>query len=144
MLLQRFYRKHLKTLCFLLSCFISVITAHAQLKADFTPDKTGGCSPFTVSFNNTTTAASAAATYKWDFGNGNTSTLKSAGATYKDEKSYTVTLTVKDGSQTSTKTHTITDYKKPVIDFTASPIKRRSPLPLTFNSASPARDGSIS
>src|SRR5215217_3918839 len=73
--------------------------AFGQLAADFKPDQEGGCSPLTVTFNNTTTGASALATYQWDLGNGNTSTLKNPGGTYRDEKTYTVTLTVKDGAQ---------------------------------------------
>ncbi len=77
-------------------------------------DKAGGCSPFSVFFTNTTSGASAAATYEWNFGNGNTSVLKNAGAVYYEEKTYTVKLTVKEGSQTSTQTKTITVYKTPV------------------------------
>ena len=88
---------------------------HAQLTANFTVDKSGDCSPLSVSFTNATFGASTNAIYFWDFGNGNTSALKDPGAIYIDEKIYTVTLTVKDGSQTSSKTTTITVYKKPVI-----------------------------
>jgi len=115
----------------------------AQLNADFTADKAGGCSPLTVSFTNKTTGASSSVTYQWDLGNGNTSTIKSPGGTYKEEKTYTVTLTAKDGTQTSTKTLQITVYKKPTVDFSASIAKGCQPLPISFISNSTAGDGSI-
>jgi gliding motility-associated-like protein len=115
----------------------------AQLKADFTVDKTGGCSPLTVSFTNKTSGASPNAVYTWDFGNGNTSTIADPGAIYKDEKAYTVTLTVKDGTQTSVKTQQITVYSKPAVDFTTINVKGCVPFNVTFTSNSTAGSGSI-
>ena len=69
----------------------------AQLKANFTVDKDGGCSPLTVSFTNTSTGVTANTVYHWDLGNGHTSSLANAGATYVPEQGYTVTLTITDG-----------------------------------------------
>jgi gliding motility-associated-like protein len=115
----------------------------AQLTADFKPDKTGGCSPLAVSFQNTTTGASPAATYQWSFGNGNTSILVNPGTTYTDEKTYTVTLTVKDGAVTSTKSIDVIIYKKPVVDFTTPAAKGCAPLNVSFTSTSAAGDGTI-
>ena len=123
-------------------CF-GINNANAQLQANFTADKQGGCSPLNVKFTNTTTGASAAATWAWNFGNGNSSTLKDPGATYFTEKNYTVTLTVKDGSFTSTKTLEVIVYKKPTVDFTVSPAKGCVPLTTTFTSNSTAGDGTI-
>ncbi|MBB1285071.1 PKD domain-containing protein [Flavisolibacter sp. BT320] len=117
--------------------------AQAQLTANFTADKTGGCSPLLVQFSNTTTGASASASYHWDFGNGNSSTLKNPGAIFTEEKSYNVTLTIKDGSQSTTKTTVITVYKKPTIDFTASLQKGCAPLPVSFTANATAGDGTI-
>src|SRR4051812_2855588 len=68
----------------------------AQLQADFYADKTGGCSPLTVSFTNATRGASESAVFYWEFGNGNTSALRNPGAIYRDETSYPVKLTVTD------------------------------------------------
>ncbi len=131
--------------CFLLGLILTCsFVASAQLKADFTVDKTGGCLPLTVSFSNKTTGASAAATYQWDFGNGNTSVIPNPGATYREEKTFTVTLTVTDGGVTSKKQQTITVYKKPTVDFTASTAKGCMPLAVAFSSKSTAGDGSIS
>ncbi|MEI9933477.1 MAG: PKD domain-containing protein [Ferruginibacter sp.] len=117
--------------------------SQAQLKANFTIDKNGGCSPLTVSFTNTTTGGSANTKWKWDFGNGNTSALTDAGATYVTEKTYTVTLTATDGANSSVQTKQITVYKKPVVDFSASPAKGCLPLPVTLTSNSSAGDGTI-
>ncbi len=115
----------------------------AQLTANFTVSKSNGCSPLLVQFTNTTSGASANATYRWDFGNGNTSTLKNAGAIYREEKVYTVTLTVKDGSQTATKSATVTVNRKPAVDFTASVQKGCMPLNVLFTANATAGDGNV-
>lgn len=118
-------------------------TGYAQLQANFTVDKPGGCSPLSVSFSNKTTGASANAVYTWNFGNGNTAAIPNPGAIFINEQDYTVTLTVTDGSQTSSKTQTITVYKKPSVDFTANTAKGCLPAPVTFTSNSVAGSGSI-
>lgn len=116
----------------------------AQLSADFTMSKQGGCSPVQISFTSTTRGASANAVYQWDLGNGNSSALQNPGAVYKDEKAYTITLTVKDGAQTSVKTQTVTVYKKPVADFSSNLSKVCLPAPVTFTANAKPGDGSIS
>lgn len=113
--------------------FFGCLKATAQLTADFTIDKTGGCAPLSISFSNTTSGASANAIYAWDFGNGNTSSISNPGAIYIDEKTYDVTLTVKDGNLSSTKTKQITVYTPPLVDFTASPLKGCLPVIVNFN-----------
>ena len=117
-------------------------SAQSQVNAGFTADITGGCSPLTVRFTNTSTASSSAV-YQWDFGNGNTSTLKDPGAVFLDQKNYTVTLTVTDGSQTSTTSKTITVYQKPVIDFSSSSSKVCTPQAATFTAKATADNGDI-
>ncbi len=129
-------------LAFLLMLFSCPLLA--QLKADFTIDKPGGCAPHAVIFSNTSTGTSTSTTYSWSFGNGNSSTLKNPGATYNDEKVYTVTLTAKDGSQTSTKTLQVTVYKKPEVKFETNKVMGCAPLPIELTSTSTAGDGSIS
>lgn len=114
----------------------------AQLKAGFTADKSGGCSPLTIFFTNNT-AASSSAVYEWDFGNGNTSSLKNPGAVFLVQKEYTVTLTVKDGNQTSSTTQTVTVYQKPVVDFSVSSPKVCTPDPVTFTGNATADKGNI-
>ncbi|MEP6747256.1 MAG: PKD domain-containing protein [Bacteroidota bacterium] len=116
----------------------------AQLQANFTTDKTGGCSPIAIVFTNTTSGASADATYQWDFGNGNTSASFNAGAVYKDEKDYTVTLTVQEDGKVSVKSKTISVYAKPVVnDFTVSPVKGCLPVNTTFTATAAPGSGSL-
>ncbi|HEY4062560.1 MAG TPA: PKD domain-containing protein [Puia sp.] len=136
--------KYLSRLLPAVVLFLAVNPARAQLNANFTADRMGGCSPLSVSFTNTTTGASANATYSWDLGNGRTSVLANPGSVYTTEQSYTVTLTVKDGSLTSTKSVPITVYKKPTVDFNVTPAQGCVPLPVVFNSQSQAGDGSLS
>ncbi|WP_153799350.1 PKD domain-containing protein [Foetidibacter luteolus] len=134
-------RRHRHFIVFILFFFICCFS-QAQT-ADFTVNKTGGCSPLDVRFTNTSSGLSAGASYKWDFGNTNTSTLKDPGTTYKDEQVYTVTLTVTDKGNIYTKTLDITVYKKPVVDFSADIAKGCLPLPVTLTSNSTPGDGTI-
>lgn len=120
------------------------VAAGAQLRADFRPSKAGGCSPLDVAFTNTTTGASANATFLWDLGNGNTSTLRDPGAIYREEKVYTITLTVTDGTQTSSKTATVSVYKKPTVDFASTAAKVCLPASASFNVQATPGDGYIS
>ena len=117
---------------------------NAQLHADFVMDKSGGCSPVAIAFTNQTTGASANAVYNWDFGNGNKSSFINGGAIYTLEQTYSVTLTVTDGSQTSSKTSTVNVYKNPSVNFSPSVVSGCVPLPVTFTSNSNSGDGSLS
>ncbi len=120
----------------------------AQLTADFTPSQTSGCSPLAVSFINSTTGQSSAASYTWNFGNGNGITTTDMGnpvsATYFTGQNYTVTLTVRDGVSTSVQTKIITVYKGPAIAFTGVNTMGCAPLVTGFTAAASAGDGSIS
>ncbi|MES2890780.1 MAG: PKD domain-containing protein, partial [Bacteroidota bacterium] len=129
--------------CSLVILFIYLTPLSAQLTADFYPDKQGACPPFTVTFSNNSSGASPAAVYEWDFGNGNRSSLKDPSAVFQQEKNYSVTLTVKDGGKTATQTRTITGYRKPTVNFSASLTSGCTPLPVSFTSTSTAADGSI-
>jgi gliding motility-associated-like protein len=121
----------------------------AQLSANFTASQTGGCSPISVSFTNTTQGASTNATYSWNYGNNNQVTTPdstySSGATYTIPGTYTVTLTVTDGGQVSTQTQTITVYNNPGVGFAlTSGASGCAPLNSVFQSNSIAGSGSIS
>ncbi|MDO6432997.1 PKD domain-containing protein [Flavitalea sp. BT771] len=131
----------------LLLCFIPLLlslSVSGQLHADFTGDKTGGCRPLIVHFSNQTTGASSNAVYLWDFGNGNTASLASPEAVYVDEGNYTVILTVKDGTNSVTATHTVTVYQPPAVDFSTSSGSACVSTSVPFSSASTAGSGSIS
>ena len=140
MLPQTAFKRYVSVLVLILLLPFAV---GANVVAGFTVSQSGGCAPLMVTFTNTTTGTSAVASYEWNFGNGQTSVLKDAAAIFEQEKTYTVTLTVKDGAFTSVKTQTITVYKKPEVDFKASLDKGCTPLPITFNSSSTAGDGSV-
>ncbi|HVU53861.1 MAG TPA: PKD domain-containing protein [Puia sp.] len=137
-------KTYLRKSSLLLAMLLSGIIASAQLTARFTMDKTGGCSPVIVNFKNQTYGASPNATYTWDFGNGNTSTLTDGGAVYTDEKTYTVTLTVQDGSNQSTYQQQVTVYSPPTVDFSVSPAKTCLGMPVNFTPNATPGSGNIS
>lgn len=118
------------------------LSAEAQVKAAFSTDITGNCSPLTVHFTNTSTASSSAV-YHWNFGNGNSSALKNPAAVFLDPETYTVTLTVTDNGQTSTTSTTVTIYQKPVVDFSSSMQKVCAPDATTFIAKGTADRGNI-
>lgn len=119
------------------------ISAIAQPFANFSMDKQGGCSPLTVSFTSLSSGVSSNTKYIWDLGNGNSSNIQNPSAIYNEEKSYTITLTVQEGTQTSTISKTITVYKKPVANFTVGSPKVCLPAAVQFNSTSTTADGNI-
>jgi gliding motility-associated-like protein len=139
-----------RKLCYLLAIILLLAgtsPAIAQLTANFTPSVTSGCSPLAVSFVNTSTGTSATAVYTWNFGNGNgiTTSIKNnpVSATYFVGQDYVVTLTIKDGANTSTISKTITVYKKPIINLSAARTVGCSPLLVNFNSVISPGDGTI-
>ncbi|MES2559437.1 MAG: PKD domain-containing protein [Bacteroidota bacterium] len=108
----------------------------AQPVANFTANKTAGCSPLTVQFTSTSTGTITS--YVWSFGNSNTSILQNPSATYIVPGTYTVVLTVGDGSVTDTKTQIayITVYANPIANFTGTPLVGCAPLTVNFTDAS--------
>jgi gliding motility-associated-like protein len=134
-------RRILISICLLI---LYSIQAVSQLQANFTIDKSAGCSPLDVRFTNTTTGASDSVNYKWNLGNGNSSALPSPGATYSTPKSYTVTLTATDKGVKSSVSKTVLIYQKPTVNFSALPLKGCTPLNVSFTSAITPGDGIIS
>src|SRR5580698_5932912 len=122
----------------LLLCYCQGVMA--QLRVDFSTDKAGGCGPLVVHFTPVVSASGGGAgsaggtggtggaggagggglTYSWDLGNGNTAAIATPEAVYTTTGTYTVTLTVNDGGQSLTATHTITVYLPPLVNFTSS------------------------
>lgn len=127
----------------LLSFVIPSQQVSAQLQANFTVDNASGCSPLSVKFTNTSTGTSSTTTWTWSLGNGNSSALFEPGATYRTEQKYTITLTAKDGTNTSTKSMDIFVYKKPTLDFTVTPASGCIPLPVNFTANATPGDGTI-
>lgn len=127
----------------LLLALLAGFSLQAQLQANFTADKSSGCSPLTVNFTNISTGTTPDATYLWDFGNGNTSTLKNPSAIFIQEQPYTVKLTVTQNGQSSTHSMTVEVYKKPTVDFTANIVKGCLPMDVGFTAQAQAGSGSI-
>ncbi len=69
--------------------------------ADFIADVTSGAPPLTVNFTDQSTGAIS---WNWDFGDSNTSTDQNPSHTYESVGSYTVMLTVSDGTNEATET----------------------------------------
>ncbi|WP_226294166.1 glycoside hydrolase family 48 protein [Aquimarina algicola] len=107
--------------------------------ASFTASPETGIAPLEVSFNASASSDpnGDALTYSWDFNNGQTSTAVSPKITFTQVGTYEVTLTVSDGSNTSspaTKTITVTDGS-PIASFTASATSGVAPFQVTFDAA---------
>ena len=128
-------------LTFFLISFIS--KSEAQILANFSVDKSSGCSPLTVSFTNTTAGASPSATYNWNFGNGNTITNSNVNqaATYINQQTYTVILTVIDKGAKSIKSMDITVLYDPTASFIVSDSVGCTPKNVTFTSTSTSGSG---
>jgi gliding motility-associated-like protein len=104
-------------------CFIFLsLEGHGQI-ADFTASAISGCNPLVVSFTDKSTGTSSSTIYSWDFGDFKFSSIPSPGTTYIAAGTYTVRLTVKNGSTgtPSTKTATITVYPSPTALYTTVP-----------------------
>ena len=131
----------------LLSIYIFLtfgFSTSAQLNADFSANITEGCGSLSnVQF--TPTGSPSITTWSWSFGNQNNSTLQNPSASYTSPGSYTVTLTVSDGTvnQTITKTGYIQVYRNPTANFTFTPNGGCSPLTVNFNSTTTLGDGPI-
>ncbi len=132
-----------KTACLIFFLLFS-LGLKAQLNADFSITNPQGCSPLKVSFNSISSGTSSTTTYSWNLGNGNSSVISNPSAVYFTEGTYTITLTVKDGNQTSVKSKDVKVFKKPTVNFNWSSSKGCLPFSVTFNSTSTAGDGYMS
>ncbi len=103
--------------------------------SNFTISDTVFCSPFSVSFYN---HSQNSFTYLWDFGDGDTSTLYNPSHTYLNSGTYTASLiaTNEFGCSDTSRYHSITANKVPVIDFTANVTEGCSEMSISFIDAS--------
>lgn len=127
------------------SIFFAGIFCHAQsLTALFTADKISGCAPLTVQFTDGSTPVGTITSWTWDLGKGDpVSHLQHAGATYTQKGTYTVKLTVSNGTQTDTKTMVIEVYKLPTPNFSFDNPSGCTPLRVKFKDESDPGSGVI-
>ena len=113
--------------------------APAVVQALFNYSPASGVAPQTVTFTDFSTGAITS--WAWDFnGDGVTDSTSSGTQTfpYTIQGSYLVKLTVSDGLNTSSVTHTVTITAPPgpVVVFTALPASGTSPLSVAFTNSS--------
>ncbi len=132
-----------------LSFFLFIaLTCHSiqswgQVQASFTASPTSGCLPsLTVNFTDHSTGG--VTSHNWNFGNGNFSTLASPSATYSTAGTFTATLTVSNGTTSSSQSVTITVYTNPVASFSLTPDTACVGSTISFTSSStPGTGGAI-
>jgi gliding motility-associated-like protein len=92
----------------------------AQLNSSFSASVASGCSPLVVTFSDNSTGNPTS--WFWDLGNGNTSTLQNPSAVYNAPGTYSISLTVFNGPNSSTFTQNamITVFPSPVVNFSAN------------------------
>jgi len=109
----------------------------AAVTANFTADPTTGTAPLTVHF--TDQSVGNITSWQWNFGNDDTSDLQNPSYTYKQPGTYTVSLTVSDGTNEDTKTRVINVSPPEQLiqaDFIASPIYGVGSLTVQFTDRS--------
>jgi PKD repeat protein len=107
--------------------------------ADFTSNTTSGLSPLAVQFTDASTGSPLA--WNWTFGDGGTSTLQNPTHTYSGTNSYTIGLTVDNGTGVGTNTKVsinyITVYAPPLVaNFFGTPISGQRSLTVSFTDTS--------
>lgn len=108
--------------------------------ADLEADVTGGLSPLTVQFSDTS-AGGPPDTWLWDFGDGTTSSLSSPSHVYTTSGIYDVSLTVSNAYGQDTRVRqglVAVDWIPPQAGFSATPTAGNSPLVVQFSDESVA------
>ncbi len=143
--LQKLCLAHLWGACAFFLLFYSSVqnNCFAQLTADFSTNRTEGCSPLTVCFTDHSTGWPNS--WLWDFGNGNFSTDRNPCVIYPTPGTYTVSLTVAYGSNSNSKTVTdlISVFANPVVDFIATSTSACSFEAITFTDMTTLGDAPI-
>ncbi|HXH17713.1 MAG TPA: PKD domain-containing protein, partial [Chitinophagales bacterium] len=127
-----FRRRMMKPLM-LIVLLLAQIGSFAQVTADFTTNRTSGCSPLIVQFTDLSTGP--VTSWNWNFGNGNISNQKNPGAIYVAPGIYNVRLIVSNGvsSDTMLKTAYITVFQNPSPAIAADVTQGCNPLTVNFS-----------
>ena len=112
------------------------ITVLDLARANFIATPTRGGAPLTVTFTDKSTGTPTS--WKWDFGDGSTSNAQNPVHTYNQLGTYTVTLTItnKNGSDTTAKANYIVVTLAPVADFTVDQRIGNAPFIVQFRDLS--------
>ena len=125
-------------IAFSLMILCSSVASAANVTAAFTATPTSGETPLSVNFDASTSVN--ATSYDWDFGDGNTSSGVTTSHTFYGVNTYTVTLTVANGTENATATTTIDVSAAttilPTAAFTATPTSGETPLSVNFDASS--------
>ncbi len=115
---------------------IGYVIVSSELLVDFTASSTIGRVPMIVLFTDLSTGG--ASTWSWDYGDGQFSTDQNPTHTYNNSGTYTVALTISDGTSeiTATKDNYITVLDSILADFSAAPVSGDAPLEVTFTDQS--------
>lgn len=122
---------------------VSIITVGSLPPVlSFTMSPLNGCSPRTVTFTNTSTGASPASNYDWDFGNGNALTgVKDPPTQLYHQGTYTIRLISGNACGIDTLYQTLTVDTLPKAIVTALPIK--GCLPINFTATNNSTGGNL-
>jgi beta propeller repeat protein len=110
------------------------ITVLEPLTADFTANVTRGAAPLAVGFADASVGKPAS--WFWDFGDKKTSTLPDPVHVFEEPGTYTVSLTISEGGNNSTKVLQIRAFGPPAAGFSAVPLNGTAPLTVTFTDTS--------
>lgn len=116
---------------------------YEMVGADFTGTPISGKPSLKVKFTDQSTGPVKG--WYWDFGDNSTSKVQNPLHTYSKPGTYTVSLTVKNGSciNTTSKTDYITIYPVPKADFSGTPTSGKKPLSVQFTDLTDQSSGPV-
>lgn len=134
------FSPHVFIVCVLFA--LSISASFAQPISDFTANKTSGCSPLVVSFQN---LSANAVSYEWSTGI-STTTLSNPTVLYSNPGTYQVSLVAIDSQgnrDTLVRSQYITVFSNPVADFSVSVTDICVHAPVSFTDLSQPGSGAI-
>jgi len=114
---------------------------YSQVVANFSQSVEQGCAPLHVDFTNLSSGNNIS--YSWNLGNGNNSTQENPSANYSTPGTYTITLQVTNGTETSQISKTLEVMPSPIANFTCDRINACTFDQIQFTDASTSAGVSI-